>query len=162
MLATVLILATAVVAVTIPRDTATLSADYIWDILKWQAGQSHGNPTAPVTGWYDFNVSSPEYGNGPTRVPSFFAHCAGSADGSPLSSEYSTCDLEKADETVDAAVLARVLPDPDRAQAHIAISYLFDAGDESKTRRNFTVVIVEDWARERPPHNFTAKPSETT
>ncbi|KAK6957083.1 hypothetical protein Daesc_002368 [Daldinia eschscholtzii] len=129
MLAKVLTIATVVVAMAVPRYTEALSVDYIWDIIKWQAGQSHGNPTAPVTGWYDFNISAPEYGEGQARVPAFFAHCAGSAGGNPLSSEYSNCDLEKADETAEVAVLARVLPDPDRTQAHIATSYLFNAGE---------------------------------
>ncbi|KAI1805358.1 hypothetical protein F4811DRAFT_516148 [Daldinia bambusicola] len=161
MLAKILTLATTVTAAIIPRDNAeTLSADYIWDILKWQAGESHGAPTAPITGWYDFNVSAPEYGDGPTRVPAFFAHCAGSAAGNPLSSEYSDCDLETGDEAAGAAVSARVLPVPGYAQAHIAVSYLFDGESESRTKRNFTVVIVEDWARERPPHNFSAGPTE--
>ncbi|KAI1649366.1 uncharacterized protein F4817DRAFT_363696 [Daldinia loculata] len=170
MLADILTLATTTAAATIPRNAATPSADYIWDILKWQAGQSHGAPTAPLTAHchenpdthYYFNVFASEYGYGPTRVPGFFVHCAGHADGKPLSSEYTNCDLEKADETADAAVFARVLPDPNLTKAHIAISYLFNAEDGSKTRRNFTVVIVEDWARERPPHNFTVVPTEVS
>ncbi|KAI0849855.1 hypothetical protein F5Y00DRAFT_261303 [Daldinia vernicosa] len=92
--------------------------------------------------------------------PAFFVCCAGYADGKPLGSEYTSCDLEKDNETAYAAVLVRVLPDPDLTKAHIAISHLFNAEDEWKARRNSTFVIVEDWARERPPHNFTLKPTE--
>ncbi|KAI0113304.1 hypothetical protein F4814DRAFT_449752 [Daldinia grandis] len=187
--AKMLALAGAAIATKPSRNVVAPPADYVWDILKWQAGESHGAPTAPLTGYYgeqsfdcltsdrwplsetvsylirakrgpDFNVSASEYGGGPARIPAFFVHCAGRAGGLPLSSEYTDCDLEKANGTVDAAVLARVLPDPDLTSAHIAISYLFNADRESKTRRNFTVVIVEDWARERPPHNFTAVPTE--
>ncbi|KAI8965093.1 hypothetical protein F5Y11DRAFT_344812 [Daldinia sp. FL1419] len=148
-------------AAIIPRYAVTSSGEYIWDIIKWQAGESHGAPTAPTTGWYDFNISAPEYRTGATLIPAFFAHCSGTADGQPLGSEYSNCDLEKADESANVAVLARVLPDPDLTQAHIAISYLFSANYEPRTKHNYTVVIVEDWARERPPHNFTTKPSKS-
>ncbi|KAI1473226.1 uncharacterized protein F4812DRAFT_412024 [Daldinia caldariorum] len=77
--------------------------------------------------YLDFNVSAPEYGDDQARVPAFFAHCAGFANGNPLGSEYSNCDLEMGDEAAGAAVLARVLPVPVYSQVHIAVSYLFNA-----------------------------------
>ncbi|XXG95986.1 hypothetical protein Hte_002263 [Hypoxylon texense] len=148
-------------AASVPKDTTYLAADeYIWQITKWQAGESHGNPAAPITGWYDFNVSAAEHGEGAARIPPFAAHCEGVADGTPLASGYAGCTLTAADESSDASVSARVLPEQDSVQAHIAISYLFNSNDESSTKRNFTVVVVEDWARERPPHNFTVQPTE--
>ncbi|KAI4871018.1 hypothetical protein F4820DRAFT_401141 [Hypoxylon rubiginosum] len=149
-------------AASVPRNTPRLAAtdEYIWQIAKWQAGESHGNPATPITGWYDFNVSAAEYGQGAARIPPFAAHCEGVADGRPLASEYAGCTLTAADGTSSASVSARVLPEQD-VQAHIAISYVFDSNDESSTERNFTVVVVEDWARERPPHDFTVQPTET-
>ncbi|KAL7622325.1 hypothetical protein AAE478_007829 [Parahypoxylon ruwenzoriense] len=64
------------------------------------------------------------------------------------------------DNTADASLLSRVLPDLDFRQAHIAVQYLFNTDGDLEARRNFTIIIVEDWARERPPHNFTVKPEE--
>ncbi|KAI2618613.1 hypothetical protein GGS26DRAFT_382185 [Hypomontagnella submonticulosa] len=134
---------------------------YNWNVVNWQAGQSHGNPADPTTGWYMFNVSGPEYGEGKTHIPSFAAHCEGFADGIPLSSNFSSCTLDRSVGTPGTSVLARVIPDPE-IRAHIAITYLFRTDDEARMRRNFTVIIVEDWARERPPHNFTVNPAEAT
>lgn len=41
-------------AASVPRNTPRLAAtdEYIWQIAKWQAGESHGNPATPITGWY--------------------------------------------------------------------------------------------------------------
>ncbi|KAI0386528.1 hypothetical protein F5Y04DRAFT_276134 [Hypomontagnella monticulosa] len=139
----------------------SLPEGYNWNVVNWQAGESHGAPTAPMTGWYSFNVSGPEYGRGKTHIPSFAAHCQGSADGVPLSSNFSSCTLDRSVGTPGTSVLARVIPDPE-IRAHIAITYLFRTDDEARMRRNFTVIIVEDWARERPPHNFTVQPAEAT
>ncbi|KAI1387366.1 uncharacterized protein F4822DRAFT_406230 [Hypoxylon trugodes] len=155
-LLSILALATSVAA-GVPRDTTIA---YVWEVLKWQAGESHGNPTAPVTGWFNFNVSGPRYGEVSTHIPPFFAHCEGTADGSPLSSNLTVCSLDKVEGGApDAAVLARVLPVQD-IQVHIAITYLFHPEDQPITPRNFTVIVVQDWARERPPHNFTVHPDE--
>ncbi|KAI5866174.1 hypothetical protein GGS23DRAFT_372935 [Durotheca rogersii] len=156
----ILSLATATAATIQESAVASSAEEYIWQIDKWQAGQSHGHPEAPVTGWYNFNVSAAEYGEGPTRIPAFHGQCEGYADGKPLSSNYTNCRLDISDSAADATVISRVLPDPDFQQAHITVHYLFNATNESKTRRNFTIVIVEDWARERPPHNFTVTPEE--
>ncbi|KAI1380270.1 hypothetical protein F4677DRAFT_406304 [Hypoxylon crocopeplum] len=157
---TILSIATTSAAAVIPKDVlSSIPDDYIWQVTKWQAGMSHGNPASPVTSWYNFNVSGVGYGEGSTFIPPFAVHCEGFADGRPLNSNYASCSSEIAPSTTDASVSARVLPDAG-TQAHIAISYLFNTEDELKTEQNFTVTIVEDWARERPPHNFTVKPTE--
>ncbi|KAI2472828.1 hypothetical protein F4781DRAFT_443891 [Annulohypoxylon bovei var. microspora] len=155
------VLAAITTAATIPRNTLYPSSeDYIWQVTQWQAGESHGAPTTPITGWYSFNVSGIGFGEGSARVPPFSAHCEGHADGKPLSSNISSCTLEAAAGTSETSVLSQVLPVMANSQAHISVNYLFSTDDESKTKRNFTVTIVEDWARERPPHNFTVTPSE--
>ncbi|KAI1172707.1 hypothetical protein F4777DRAFT_581663 [Nemania sp. FL0916] len=133
--------------------------DYIWDITQWQAGLSHGNPAAPVTSWYLFSVSGSSYGSSASgsSIPAFGASCSGDGAGTPLSSEYSECTVDATISEADASVAARIVPDTDSSQAHIAISYVFTDGDEIK---NFTAIVVQDWARERPPHNFTISPTE--
>ncbi|KAI1416643.1 hypothetical protein F5Y13DRAFT_186260 [Hypoxylon sp. FL1857] len=106
-------------------------------------------------GWYNFLVSGDEVDDGTVSIPEFAVHCQGFADGWPLSSNLTACDSETA--LTDASVSARVLPSSD-TQAHIAVYYIFSTDGE--TTRNFTTTIVQDWARERPPHNFTTTPIE--
>ncbi|KAI1454426.1 hypothetical protein F4805DRAFT_460753 [Annulohypoxylon moriforme] len=157
-----LVLAATTIATAMPRKPQLLPEDYIWQITQWQAGESHGAPTAPITGWYSFNVSGERFGEGSARIPPFAAHCEGYADGRPLRSNATSCTLESATGPSDVFVSSQVLPVETYAQAHISVNYSFHADDESKTKRNFAVTIVEDWARERPPHNFTVSPSEIT
>ncbi|KAI1127173.1 hypothetical protein F5Y10DRAFT_243312 [Nemania abortiva] len=141
----------------VPRE----ASDYVWDVTQWQAGLSHGNPADPTTSWYVFTVSgaryeSPELGY---YIPGFGAHCTGFGAGFPLSSDYSDCPLDsEAGEDV-SSVSARIVPDADTSQAHIAISYVFSNDGET---RNLTAIAVTDWARLRPPYNFTLVPSENT
>ncbi|KAI0101936.1 hypothetical protein F4776DRAFT_648987 [Hypoxylon sp. NC0597] len=156
MLAMILGLAADSAAAAVPRDTISSSTEYKWQIASWQAGESHGNPADPVTGWYNFFVSGDEVSDGSVHIPKFLVHCQGFADGWPLSSNLTACESQTA--LTDASVSARVLPSPD-TQAHIAIYYIFSAN--GATTLSFTTTIVEDWARERPPHNFTVTPTET-
>ncbi|OTB09633.1 hypothetical protein M426DRAFT_256748 [Hypoxylon sp. CI-4A] len=155
-----LTLAAATTAATIPRDALVPSAEYIWQVTSWQAGLSHGNPEAPITAWYAFSISAAEFGDNSSHIPAFAARCTGDADGRPLSSNLSSCSFETTGSASESIVSARVLPNDEFSQAHIAVYYVLHSDDETKTTRNFTVTIVEDWARERPPHNFTVKPDE--
>ncbi|KAI0970546.1 hypothetical protein F4678DRAFT_112733 [Xylaria arbuscula] len=139
----------------IPRDVD----DYVWNVTQWQAGLSHGNPAEPTTSWYTFTVSGSVYGSiasGP-YIPAFEAACSGSGAGIPLSSNYSQCSLNSESSEAGATVSARIVPSEDSTQAHIAISYVFASVDQEN---NYTAVAVTDWARERPPYNFTLDPSE--
>ncbi|KAI1113807.1 hypothetical protein F5Y14DRAFT_451617 [Nemania sp. NC0429] len=155
-LSPLLVAASAVLGSVMPRA----AGDYIWDVTQWQAGLSHGNPADPTTSWYAFSVSgaryeSPEPGS---YIPAFGARCTGSGAGFPLSSDYTECALDSAISEAGSAVAARIVPDADGTQAHIAISFVFStsAGDT----RNLTAVAVTDWARLRPPYNFTLSPNE--
>ncbi|KAJ3578005.1 hypothetical protein NPX13_g2558 [Xylaria arbuscula] len=132
--------------------------DYIWDITQYQAGLSHGNPADPTTSWYRFTVSGAVFGSleSETSVPAFGALCTGSGAGFLLSLEYSDCAMDATTGESDASVSARIVP-YDNTQAHIAINYVFSAADGA---RNYTAVAVTDWARLRPPYNFTLSPSE--
>ncbi|GAW18629.1 hypothetical protein ANO14919_081080 [Xylariales sp. No.14919] len=134
-------------------------SDYIWDVTQYQAGLSHGNPADPTTSWYTFTVSGALYGaiESEPYIPAFGARCTGSGAGYPLSSDYSGCAIDSDVSEAGASVSARIVPDPDGTQAHIAISYVFSNADET---RNFTAIAVTDWARLRPPYNFTLSPSE--
>jgi hypothetical protein len=38
-------------------ENETLSASYTWNATNWQSGMSHGNPSAPVTGFYSMCFS---------------------------------------------------------------------------------------------------------
>ncbi|KAI0469419.1 hypothetical protein F4859DRAFT_130682 [Xylaria cf. heliscus] len=147
--------ASAVRGAVVPKDVS----DYIWDVTQWQAGLSHGNPADPTTSWYAFTVSGSGYGTpgSESYIPAFGARCTGSGAGSPLSSEYSECAIDAQVTEAGSSVSARIVPDTDFTQAHIAISYVFSNIDEQK---NWTAVAVMDWARERPPYNFTLSPSE--
>ncbi|KAI1825894.1 hypothetical protein F4861DRAFT_141776 [Xylaria intraflava] len=133
--------------------------DYIWNVTQWQAGLSHGNPASPTTSWYAFTVSGLAYDSSYSDiyVPPFGARCTGSGAGFPLSSEYSPCAIDSAVSEAGSAVSARIVPDEQSSQAHIAISYSFADADHI---RNFTAIAVTDWARERPPYNFTLAPEE--
>lgn len=84
-----------------------------------------------------------------------------------------------------SSVSTRIVPGADNSQAHIAISYVFSTTyvkilqsrggngcDECELKaddflrrnsdgiRNLTALAVTDWARLRPPYNFTLSPSE--
>ncbi|KAI0100855.1 hypothetical protein GGR51DRAFT_340966 [Nemania sp. FL0031] len=133
-------------------------SDYTWDVTQWQAGLSHGNPADPTTSWYVFTVSgagyeSPELGY---YIPEFGARCTGSGAGFPLASDYSDCPLDSNTGEAGNSVSARIVPDAHSSQAHIAISYVFSNAGEIK---NLTAAAVTDWARLRPPYNFTLVPS---
>ncbi|TRX96922.1 hypothetical protein FHL15_002228 [Xylaria flabelliformis] len=135
------------------------ASNYIWDVTQWQAGLSHGNPADPTTSWYAFTVSGSGYENSGSAsyIPAFGARCTGSGAGFPLSSEYSECAIDAQITEAGSSVSARIVPDADTSQAHIAISHVFSNAGE---RRNWTATAVTDWARERPPYNFTLIPSE--
>ncbi|KAI0459561.1 hypothetical protein F5B21DRAFT_499249 [Xylaria acuta] len=139
----------------VPKDVS----DYIWDVTQWQAGLSHGNPASPVTSWYAFTVSGSGYGTAGSEsyIPAFGARCTGSGAGSPLSSEYSECVVDSEVTEAGSSVSARIVPDADFSQAHIAINHVFSNAGEL---RNWTATAVTDWARERPPYNFTLGPNE--
>ncbi|KAI1141641.1 hypothetical protein F5Y05DRAFT_410198 [Hypoxylon sp. FL0543] len=155
MLITKIFALAATAAASTPRDPLSASsAEYSWQITAWQAGQSHGNPAEPTTGWYNFFVSGDEVDEESTSIPKFSVQCQGYADGWPLRSNLTACGSQTA--LTDASVAARVLPSD--TQAHIAVYYIFST--DGVTTRNFTTTIVEDWARERPPHNFTTTPTE--
>ncbi|KAI1734398.1 hypothetical protein F4680DRAFT_454033 [Xylaria scruposa] len=139
----------------VPKD----GSNYMWDITQWQAGLSHGNPADPTTSWYAFTVSGSDYETpgSESYIPAFGARCTGSGAGSPLSSEYSECAMDAQVTEAGSAVSARIVPNADFSQAHIAISYVFsNAGGLS----NWTATAVTDWARERPPYNFALNPSD--
>ncbi|KAI8946175.1 hypothetical protein F4801DRAFT_78786 [Xylaria longipes] len=150
-----LIAASAARGLVVPED----GGDYIWDVTQWQAGLSHGNPAEPTTSWYAFNVSGSGYGTlgSESYIPAFGARCTGSGAGSPLSSEYSECAIDPEITEAGNSVSARIVPDADFSQAHIAINYVFSNVDEL---RNWTATAVTDWARERPPYNFTLSPNK--
>ncbi|KAK9777415.1 hypothetical protein SCAR479_05808 [Seiridium cardinale] len=95
---------------------------YTWNVTNWQAGESHGNPAAPLTGWYSFNVSGLEATVGDTAIPRFSAHCQGYADGLPLTSEFAACTPSEGPS--DCSVISRVYEAGDSVQCHMAISYL--------------------------------------
>ncbi|KAI0537685.1 hypothetical protein GGR58DRAFT_470885 [Xylaria digitata] len=139
----------------VPKD----DSDYVWDVTQWQAGLSHGGPADPTTSWYAFNIAGARYGTieSESSIPAFGARCTGSGAGLPLSSDYSECAIDPEISEAGTSVSARIVPDPDFSQAHIAISYVFSNADEI---RNFTAVAVTDWARLRPPYSFTLSPSE--
>ncbi|KAI1272558.1 hypothetical protein F5Y07DRAFT_403271 [Xylaria sp. FL0933] len=139
----------------VPKD----DGDYVWNITQWQAGLSHGNPAEPTTSWYSFTVSGSVYGSlaSGSYIPAFGATCNGFGAGFPLSSNYSECAINSEVSETGAFVSARIVPGVDNVQAHIAISYVFSNTDHE---RNYTAVAVTDWARERPPYNFTLTPSE--
>ncbi|KAI1192228.1 hypothetical protein F5B17DRAFT_4420 [Nemania serpens] len=132
---------------------------YIWDVTQWQAGLSHGNPADPTTSWYAFTVSGPSYESPESgySIPAFGARCTGSGAGFPLSSEYSECAMDAETSEDGSSVSTRIVPGADNSQAHIAISYVFSTTDGI---RNLTALAVTDWARLRPPYNFTLSPSE--
>ncbi|KAI1422283.1 hypothetical protein F5Y12DRAFT_625322 [Xylaria sp. FL1777] len=129
-------------------------SDYILDVTQWQAGLSHGNPAEPTTSWYTFTVSGSVYGSlaSDSYIPAFGAVCSGSGAGFPLSSDYSECAIDSETSESDSSVSARIVPGADNTQAHIAISYVF-------LSVNYTAIAVTDWARERPPYNFTLIPT---
>ncbi|KAI0887917.1 uncharacterized protein GGS22DRAFT_197840 [Annulohypoxylon maeteangense] len=156
MFVVILVLAALTIATTIPAEPQ-LDA-YTWHIVDWQAGKSHGDPTAPVTGWYTFNVTGLLFGEGSARIPPFTAHCEGNAEGDPITSNITSCILDATTSPPNASVLSQVLPVIDY-QAYVAIIYSFYP-EESQKKRNFTVNIAEDWAEDRPPHNFTLAPFE--
>ncbi|KAI0431648.1 hypothetical protein F5Y09DRAFT_304280 [Xylaria sp. FL1042] len=139
----------------VPKDVE----DYIWNVTQWQAGLSHGNPAEPTTSWYTFTISGSVYGSlaSESYIPAFGASCSGFGAGFPLSSNYSECTIDSEISEADTSVSARIVPGVDNVQAHIAISYVFSNAHQ---RRNYTAVAVTDWARERPPYNFTLTPSE--
>ncbi|KAH8156999.1 hypothetical protein CIB48_g11247 [Xylaria polymorpha] len=139
----------------VPKDVS----DYIWDVTQWQAGLSHGNPASPTTSWYAFTVSGSGDGTpgSESYIPAFGARCTGSGAGTPLSSEYSECVIDAEVTEAGGSVSARIVPDADFPHAHISISHVFSNADEP---RNWTAIAVTDWARERPPYNFTLSPSE--
>ncbi|KAI1201407.1 hypothetical protein F5X97DRAFT_320484 [Nemania serpens] len=147
-----LVAASAVLGSVVPRA----AGDYLWDVTQWQAGLSHGNPADPTT---TFTVSGPSYEPPEPGyyVPEFGARCTGSGAGFPLSSDYTACAIDSEIGAAGSSVSARIVPDADNSQAHIAISYMFSTGDEI---RNLTALAVTDWARLRPPYNFTLSPSE--
>ncbi|KAI2625209.1 hypothetical protein GGS21DRAFT_312878 [Xylaria nigripes] len=137
----------------IPRD----DSGYTWSVTQWQAGLSQGNPVTPTTSFYTFTISGPASGlpGSATYIPPFGAHCTGSGAGFPLSSAFSECAMNS---TVPAGstVSARIVPN-NGTQAHIAINYAFQTAHGT---RDFTATAVTDWARERPPFDFTLTPSE--
>ncbi|KAI1857068.1 hypothetical protein JX265_011269 [Neoarthrinium moseri] len=139
-------------AVISARDTAVdvLPSTYSWDVINWQAGLSHGNPNAPQTGWYVFNVSSPETTVDGSTVPAFSAQCRGFAENFPVESPFADCTLSAGE--AGSSVLARVYPTGDNTQCHMAVSYLTSGSDGI---RNLTGYTTKDWARERAPYNFT-------
>ncbi|KAI1079906.1 hypothetical protein F5B20DRAFT_580700 [Whalleya microplaca] len=150
-------LTAATVAAAQERGFPPAPEDYKWDLIHWQAGQSHG--TTPPTSWYMFNVTVPSYGADSSYIPPFQAHCEGSGHGQPLGSNYSRCTTDARIGSPDSVVLARIVPH-DNIKARIAINHLFYADDDTKTRRKFAVTVVEDWARERLPHDFTVTPAQ--
>ncbi|PSE76577.1 hypothetical protein C7G91_18800 [Acinetobacter nosocomialis] len=123
--------------------TPVKEEDYVWEVTNWQAGLSHGNPNDPTTGWYSFNVSATAIMFDERYVPGFDEHCAGSAMGSPLESDFVMCGY-----TGGGLIAARVFPSTDSTEAHVAIEYTCDS-------MNITGFAVQEWARERPPYNFT-------
>lgn len=127
-------------------ETETLPATYTWSAINWQSGMSHGNPSAPVTGFYTFTVSGAKASVHKGDVPAFSASCSGSAHDFPLESDFANCTLNSG--AKGAVVEARVYPTGDNTQCHMAISYLVSG-------RNVTGYTVTDWARERAPYNFT-------
>ncbi|KAI0908198.1 hypothetical protein F4823DRAFT_600094 [Ustulina deusta] len=149
------IAASAVQGGVVPEDIG----DYVWDVTGWQAGLSHGNPADPTTSWYTFTVSGSAYGSPESEsyIPAFGALCSGSGAGFPLSSDYSECAADAETNESGASVSARIVPAVDNTQAHIAINYVFANTDQI---RNFTATAVTDWARLRPPYDFTLSPSE--
>ncbi|KAI1168225.1 hypothetical protein F5B18DRAFT_270389 [Nemania serpens] len=151
-----LTVASAVLGSVVPKA----AGDYIWDVTQWQAGLSHGNPADPTTSWYAFTVSGSSYESSESGsyIPAFGARCTGSGAGFPLSSDYSECVPDSEISEAGSAVSARIVPDADGTRAHIAISFVFSStADEI---RNLTATAVTDWARLRPPYNFTLSPSE--
>ncbi|KAF3013505.1 hypothetical protein E8E14_006973 [Neopestalotiopsis sp. 37M] len=116
---------------------------YAWYATNWQTGLSHGNPTAPVSGWYNFNLSAPAVVFTLPYYPGFDCHCNGTATGSPLESKWEHCNCWKGFD-----VRARIWPSNDSTEAHVAIWYQAD-------HLNVTAFVVKEWARERPPYNFT-------
>ncbi|KAJ8126881.1 hypothetical protein O1611_g6756 [Lasiodiplodia mahajangana] len=145
------------------RAVSRETGDYVWDVTQWQAGLSHGNPADPTTSCSvlvaNFTVSGTGYESSALDyyIPEFGAHCTGSGAGSPLASDYSSCALGLEIGEAGGSVSARIVPDADFSQAHIAISYVFSSAGKI---RNLTAIAVTDWARLRPPYNFTLVPSE--
>ncbi|KAI1431870.1 hypothetical protein GGR50DRAFT_677330 [Xylaria sp. CBS 124048] len=164
---------------TVP-ETPLAHARYAWDITQYQAGLSHGNPATPITSWYTFTITGPPSGHPSspsTYIPPFTASCTGIGSGFPLASVYVPCILSSSSSANSSttttttittnstiiAVLARVVPplDINNAQAHIGISYIFQSISQSQNRQNnYSAIAVTDWARERPPYNFTLVPVE--
>ena len=131
-----------------------------------------------------FTVCSAVFGSleSETYIPAFGALCTGFGAGFPLSSGYSDCAMDLTTSESGASVSARIVPYVDNTQAHIAINYVFstayvnifsvfeegggnhvnEANDPLNRdgARNYTATAVTDWARERPPYNFTLSPSE--
>lgn len=125
-------------------ETETLPATYTWSAINWQSGMSHGNPSAPVTGFYSksssghcppclshvpaakpkqaFTVSGAKASVHKGDVPAFSASCSGSAHDFPLESDFANCTLNSG--AKGAVVEARVYPTGDNTQCHMAISYL--------------------------------------
>jgi hypothetical protein len=119
----------------------------------------------------DFNLSAPAVVFTLPYYPGFDCHCNGTATGSPLESKWEHCNCWKGFD-----VRARIWPSNDSTEAHVAIWYQADhlyvtcfrlaiehcwegtsltimANHENS--RNVTAFVVKEWARERPPYNFT-------
>ncbi|KAI0205859.1 hypothetical protein F4808DRAFT_455362 [Astrocystis sublimbata] len=154
-----LIAASAVRGGVIQKAVHSADAVYNWDVTQWQAGLSHGNPAAPITSWYTFTVSGSGIGipGSDNYVPAFSARCEGDGAGRPLASEYKECATDPNITEAGSSVSARIVPQEAFAQAHIAINLVFSTAGGPK---NWTAIAVTDWARERPPYDFTVDASE--
>ncbi|RYP04958.1 hypothetical protein DL765_010006 [Monosporascus sp. GIB2] len=148
----ILVVAAAAVSSTTAQFSGELPRpeEYSWDLINWQVGLSHGNPTLPATSFYVFGVQGPEIAG----IPAFSAHCKGSGQtGIPYTSNYTDCASE-----TGSSVAARIIEAPTGVtRAHLAISYLFTT--EEKTW-NITAYVLQDWAGRSPPRNLTAVPTE--
>ncbi|RYO90048.1 hypothetical protein DL766_007324 [Monosporascus sp. MC13-8B] len=108
-----------VAAATVSPTTAQFSGElpspeeYSWDLINWQVGLSHGNPTLPSTSFYVFGVQGPEFAG----IPAFSAHCKGYGQtGIPYTSNYTDCASE-----TGSSVAARITEAPAGvSRAHLA------------------------------------------